>query len=294
MTEKVLTEKIQARHQFTDKERLGLCDKLAAAMRQKAGYESELGSIKATYKGKLEGVSLDIKTLQQQYCDGYEMRETLAVKVLNHPSVGRKCYFVAVTSNHSELGASMECGSLIEECAMTFDEKNPPLPMEVPQKTTATFGDGETPSIDRLPLGTVLVTEGVSQEGDWCWIDADEPEGKGSWEAVAGDGISFDYYTALARPSVAIAPTSWQREENMTAIERALNEEAMGQTLPQVRFTVDLESTPAKIASAFVKAAGKYGWNAACVAILRDEVKKCETAEKARETLRPHIIEEAA
>lgn len=92
----------------------------------------------------------------------------------------------------------------------------------------------------------------------------------------------------------ASVPPGGDEGAGVTSLGDALNAAAVGTELKPVPFTIDPVDDVKAIARKFTKAAGAAGWPQACIAILRDEVKKSKTEADARETLTPHIVETAA
>jgi hypothetical protein len=108
---------IQAPHSFTNLELVELGKKLQCARRDERALDDQLDSIKSDFKSRLASAVLQQDTIGRKIDDGFEMRDTEAFVLLNVPEVGRKTYRRADNSD------------FIRDDPMTFDEKNPPLPM---------------------------------------------------------------------------------------------------------------------------------------------------------------------
>lgn len=294
MTEKPLTASIMARHSFTTAELLALGERLNGALQEQAQIESEFASIKADFKSRITRMEAEQQTASQKLRDKFEMRETLAVVILDAPAPGRKSFYFAVPESQSPGEAMLDeprmtAGEFIRDEQMTAMDRQRELPLEEkPRK----IDDPRPQSKDVLPLGCVLVTEGDALEGDWVWVEAHQ-----LWEAVAYEpGISAASYAACARPlankqsKVGFSDDT----EGMTPLAKALNEVAVGTELKRVPFDIDPVDDPKAIAKKFVKAAGKAEWPQPCIALLRDAVNKCATSDKAAETLAPHIVSTTA
>lgn len=304
MPEKPITKTIQAKHVFSSTERLSLADQLTAAMQTEETIEAELASVKADYKSRLERVSLERNSAAQKLRDKFEMRATLAVVALDHPSPGRKSYFFA-TENETGI---YESGEFIRDEPMEYEDKQRKLPLEekpdsaeVATRNTA-YESQETP-----PPGFDLVTEGVSQEGDLYWSDL-----SGKWmpvvnlQGAAGYddcGAPVDAYHALARPIGTPAPSTPDPRPEATAttpLGQVLQNAAAGKELPLVNVKLSSEFTADKARAQFRKAAKKQGWGETEIDFLDDLCLRATDAEDAPgsikrvlEILNAHTVETA-
>ncbi len=126
MPDKPLTATITARYNFNQSERNELTDKLTAAMQQKEQIDAEFASVKADFKSRLTRVEEEIGTHARLLRDKFEMRETFCLVVLDHPTHGRKSYFVA---ERNEMG-DLVPGAFVREESMTFEDRQRQLPLD--------------------------------------------------------------------------------------------------------------------------------------------------------------------
>lgn len=304
MPEKPIT--IQARHDFTDDEWRRLAETLLDKSAEYGRVESELSSIKKDYNARLERIDLDRASVEEKMRNKFEMRETLALVALNVPTVGRKSFFQAVMTESVEGYAA---GNFISESEMTWDERNPKLPLEEPKPApepsnedlAGSFDSAAAPqSKDVPPVGFIFVTGGVSREGDACWCEV-----KLEWQIVEteGVGLTADAFTALARKIGAPAepdPAPENPTAGMTPFAQALAAAAAGKPLPLVPVKLSKDFPPSKNLMQFRKAARKIGWGEAALDLIDEEAGKViypsdddESNVRLFALLNPHCVEGA-
>lgn len=228
--EKPTTQKITARYVFTQDERNDLADQLTAAMLNEEQIESELSSVKADFKGRIERASSERTTLAQKLRDKFEMRDTLAVVIFDAPVPGRKSFYVALSGS-----GFITRGAFIRDEPMTYDDKQRVLPLE-----ESTPAPAET--------------------------QAEETEDK----------------RTAAPPATS--------EPGQTSLADAFDAAASGAYVAHVMIDLSADWDSQRLLRAFKKAAKKAQWNAACISLISDRLKECETVSAMIDTLRPHVI----
>lgn len=292
MPEKPILETVQAQHPFSAEEQQQLAKSLVARMQELCTTENELDSIKQDYKAKLTRIETDRDNIAQKIRDGFEMRPCEAIVLFDTPSKGRKTYVD-------------KDGPVIREECMSGPDFQRSLPLEEKPPSNEDLADSfdpaaPVPSKDTPPAGYVIVTEGVSQEGDMAW---EEPGGK--WSLVTETGIAAGSHNALARPVSAETelpdePLARKDTAARTPFGEALHAAAAGKDLPLVPVLLSSEFPPEKARAMFRKHAKKNGWPEAAIDLLDEEAKKVVTPDDAEGSilrvlavLNPHTVQEA-
>jgi hypothetical protein len=305
MTEKPVIETIQAQHLFTGEEQQTLAKSLVARMQEYSQSEAELDSIKQDYKAKLTRIETDRDTIAQKIRDGFEMRPCDAIVLFNTPSNGRKSYFQKGAVDPETKAPT--CGAFVrEECMSGPDfQRSLPLEEQLPAQPEPheSFDSAAAPAQSATvpPGGFALVTEGVSQQGDFAWSTAID-----EWQEVAEPGTPFDSYQALCRPD-AQPPTFSEetlqqrgQDAGSTPLGEALKAAAAGKDLPLVPVKLSSDFTADKARAQFRKAAKKNKWTEAAIDLLDDECMKATDPEdepgsikRVLEILNAHTAQEA-
>lgn len=232
MPDKPLTATITARYNFNQSERNELTDKLTAAMQQKEQIDAEFASVKADFKSRLTRVEEEIGTNARLLRDKFEMRETLCLVVLDHPSPGRKSYFAALRNEMNELVS----GTLVREEAMTFEDRQRQLPLEEPAP--------EAPAEQAVPDSLVEAA-------------AEQPTER---HAEIGDSKREDEQT-IAVLKDAMQPIG-------TSVGNALDAAAAQTEQPIVYMDFPRGYAPGKYIADFQKQAKKAGWSEAAISTM--------------------------
>ncbi len=176
-TEEVKAEDIEIREftrilkvMFPVKERLGIGDQMANAIRNIKQAQDELKSVKAQYDSKIKQFEAEVANLSERLNSGWEMRsvECAEIKDFRMGNV-----FVRRT----------DTGDYIEERAMTFQERQGTLPLKEKEPETGPT-EGEERSMAAPDMMGVPYMMGVPE----LPTEGLPPEEKEA-EALATDGI---------------------------------------------------------------------------------------------------------
>lgn len=85
-------EKIEARHNFSDEEKLVMLSELTRLNQQKESLAEEAKASAKSWKSRIESVALQVKNITNNASNGYEMRPT-ECRVEFNPKKGIKTYF---------------------------------------------------------------------------------------------------------------------------------------------------------------------------------------------------------
>lgn len=128
-------EKIEARHNFTDEEKLVMLSEMARYNQELESLANEAKASAAGWKTRIKTVELKVKSLTNNASNGYEMRETEA-RVEFDPKKGIKKYF------------RKDDGKFIEERTMEPHDYEMSLPLPATTGPEPKKGEGLTKVAD--------------------------------------------------------------------------------------------------------------------------------------------------
>lgn len=288
MTEPI-KETILAPHVFTPSETEQLGKQLGREYSKRAEILKQKKSFASQYKAKEDECDALIAGLADKLNSGEEMRPVLALVTFD-------------TARKMKL-FSDDAGALIREEPMVQSDWELPLFKEESEigdpsaqgTISGISSENFSSSMDLLPAGFYIVTDGRSQDGDIA-LNVERT----AWVNVASPGANWDEYHGLARrmdaePVKEPTPDP-ESPVGETNLGDKLDAAAAEWPAAKLHFPTGEVPHPTKNGSSFVRefraAASAAGWSVIQTEAMVGILRKCDGVKAMQETLAPHTYDE--